>query len=109
LKIGKELKNAINAYEDLIADAVEAKDCDGSKSNRRAGLEYPVGLKEEAQSSPLTLIDLLSSDTDLSSMKTVWLSSTDSFFAEITRLLGNQKILEPADWKSRKAISKNVS
>lgn len=97
LKSGKELKNAIDAYEEFIADALNAKDHERAKSIRRGGLEYPLGLKAGTNGSTLTLADLLLSDAELSFMKSAWFSSTDSFPSEVSRQLGNQKILEPVD------------
>ena len=93
LKSGKELKNTIDAYEEQCGvDDVEA-----AASTRRAGLEYPLGLKEGANGSTLTLADFLASEVDLSFLKTAWFCSTKTISPEVARELNNQKILEPTD------------
>jgi signal transduction histidine kinase/response regulator RpfG family c-di-GMP phosphodiesterase len=93
LKSGKELKNAIDAYEEQCG----VDDIETAASTRRAGLEYPLELKEGANGSTLTLADFLASEVDLSFLKTAWYCSTKTISPEVTRELNNQKILEPMD------------
>ncbi len=93
LRSGKELKNAIAAYE----EHVEVDDIEAATSTRRGGLEYPLELEDKPNGSKLTLADLLASESDLSFLKSAWYCSTDSISPAIAGELNNQRILEPAD------------